>query len=328
MGMRIQVDGATTLICRTAVALCALACLTREATAQAPHSTTNPPRLTRFYADPGTPDISGVWRSVRDNYRPRFISDFQRLAGSVPSGPSDGGGLAPGVLPRDFWIVDGKPLPGRSPGGPWIGIPYTPAWQVAYDKRVADNRAGMVYGDPHFECLPRGAMASYHGGNNTFAITQTPGRVQQNFEEQSQLREIYTDGRKHASWADVNSDDYDPTPFGDSIGHWEGKTLVVDTTGVRREYTTGNLGMHSGVFHFVERITRIDPTHLDVDITVDDKAALLKPMSMKVRYVSQPNADLKEEICENGRIETDDNGYVHVLVKPKKTQGWDLPNDP
>ena len=282
---------------------------------------------TRYYADTTVPNISGVWRSFRDNYRPVMVSDFQRASGAVPAGSNDGGGLLPGVLPRDFWIVDGKPLPGRHPGGPWAGIPFTPKWQAAYDQRVADNAQGKVYGDPHFDCLPRGAMGSYHGGNTSFAITQTSGRIQQVFEEQSQIRDIYTDGRKHPSWADVDSDEYEPTPYGHSISHWQGKTLVVDTIGLKKEYTMGNLVPHSDVFHMVERITRLDDDTLDVDIVVDDKKALLKPMSMKIRYRSSPNEDFKQDICENNRNVSDENGYQQTLLKAKRMPGWDLPQE-
>ena len=55
----------------------------------------------------------------------------------------------------------------------------------------------------------------------------TPGRVTTHHEAWMQLRSIWTDGRKHP-------DDWDPTFYGHSIGHWEGSTLVVDTVGSRR----------------------------------------------------------------------------------------------
>ena len=284
-------------------------------------------KLDRYYADPSSPNIAGVWRPVRDHYKPVTASDMMRQMGIQLGTPTDTG-LPPGTQPLGYWIVDGKPIPGHSPGGPWVGIPYTPVWQKAYDRRVADNRIGRVYGDPHFDCLPRGAMASYSGGPDAFAITQTPGRVQQIFfQEQTGLRNIYTDGRTHPSWTDPDSPDYEPTPYGHAIGHWEGRTLVVDTAGVDRTYTMGALSMHSSRFHMVERLTRISDTLMDIDIAVDDRTALAKPMSMKLRYALQPGQDFKEETCTNNRNATDANGFVQTLTAPKRGAGWDLPDE-
>ena len=272
----------------------------------------------RFYADPSAPNISGVWYQLSDGYHP------PRVTADTTVAPL--GGLPPGVLPRHHWIVDGKPLPGRLASGPYVGIPYTPAWEAAYQARLTSNEAGKTYGDPFLDCLPRGAIAVYnHAGTDGFAITQTPGRVQQVFEEQSKVRDIFTDHRHHAAWADVDGADYDPKPMGDSIGHWEGSTLVVDTIGVSPEYTLGYYAPHSDALHVVERFTRLDPMHMDVDIAIDDKKALARPMSMKIRYELQPGADLVENLCDSYRNSTDAQGYMQSITKSKRRAGWDLP---
>ncbi len=157
---------------------------------------------TMYYADTA-PNISGIWRLARE----------------------------PGT---NVWLVDGKPLV-RDSGGAYVGIPYTPKWNAAYAARQKANLTGRIYGEPHFDCLPRGLMHGYVGGNSNIAITQTPGRVQMLFEEQTQIRDIYTDGRQHPARALIGNDEFEPTVNGDSIGHWEGQTLVVDSVAVRPE---------------------------------------------------------------------------------------------
>ena len=284
-------------------------------------------RRDAYYADPAEPNVAGVWRVARDTYRMHKLADIMVNAGEKPGTPGDDG-LPPGVLPRGVWIVDGHPLPGHDPGGPWIGIPYRPAWAAVYARRAHDNYAGRVYGDPHFDCLPRGAVASYETAPSAFTVTQTPGRIQQIFyQEQIGLHTIYTDGRPHAAWSDPDSADYDPTPYGDSIGHWEGRTLVIDTRGIDRAYTLGNLAPHSTRLQVVERWTRIDDQFLDIVEDVTDPVALAKPMRMYFRFALQVGQDFKEETCSNNRNATDVNGYVQTLTHPKRSAGWDLPDE-
>ncbi len=62
-----------------------------------------------------------------------------------------------------------------------------------------------------------------------------------------QLRSIWTDGRKHP-------DDWDPTFYGHSIGHWEGSTLVVDTVGIKTVTELRNGMPHSEQLHVIEHI--------------------------------------------------------------------------
>ena len=161
-------------------------------------------------------------------------------------------------------------------------------------------------------------------------ISQTPGLVTQFFEEQSQVRRIFTDGRKQPSSTDPKSADYLPSSTGYSIGHWDGDTLVVDTVGVRKEFTLGFLAPHSDVLHVIERIRRIDQAHLDIDLRVEDEKAFTEPISLKMRYVAvkPPNDNFVEDFCsENLRNSTDADGYVQTIITPRRGFGWDLPDD-
>lgn len=110
-----------------------------------------------------------------------------------------------------------------------------------------------------------------------------------------EIRIIYTDGRQHPS-----KDDLWPTTWGDSIGHWEGQTLVMDTIEVRDPYGAPDSGSAVSAFgdvegfltigilsqqaHFIERMRMIDPGHLEDQMTIIDPANLTAPWHMRRTY--------------------------------------------
>jgi len=250
-----------------------------------------------WYADPSSPDIAGFWRPTH----------------------ARGDGV---------WSVAGRPLPGRDVQGTWLGIPYTPRYLSLYRKRQASSIAGRPYGDPHFNCWPRGPVSEYVSGDATMAITQTPGRVLQIFQEDTQVVEFFTDGRKLPAVAEPTDPDYTPKMNGYSIGRWEGRTLVTQTRGIRKELTLGFLAPHSDVTDVMQRFTRTDAMHLQVDIVVSDRKALLRPMRTQMHYVLDPRGDFEDEFCtENNRNATDEQGYVTTRVVPGRATTFDLPED-
>jgi hypothetical protein len=226
------------------------------------------------------------------------------------------------------WRVDGKALPGRDAQGTWLDIPYTPVYLALYQERQKMSLAGHPYGDPHFNCWPRGPVSEFLSGNATMAITQTPGRVQQIFQEDTQVIDFYTDGRVLPAAADPASPSYEPKMNGYSIGHWEGGTLVTETRGIREELTFGFLAPHSDRTDVIERFTRTDPTHLRVEITVTDSKALRKPMTTSLEYELDAHGSFEDEFCaENNRNGTDQDGFVTTQVQSKRSTTFDLPND-
>jgi len=130
-----------------------------------------------------------------------------------------------------------------------------------------------------------------------FEILSTPKETVLIFSAR-EIRHIYTDGRSHTP-----KDELWATPWGDSIGHWEGQTLVIDTIAVDSPPGTGfpkdvvpilALGgdVDEGVLvtvlssqaHYIERIRRIDPGHLEDRMTVIDPANLTRPWQVKRIY--------------------------------------------
>ena len=170
--------------------------------------------------------------------------------------------------------------------------PYNPQYQARYDKITADLRAGVKLVDGSAMCLPQGMPRMMVIGYPIDIIVQ-PKRVVMLFEPGMQRRIIHTDGRKHS-----NPDDLDPTFSGESIGHWEGDTLVVDTVGIRPELLFDySLAPHSDVLRVTERISRAGDTLQD-DMTLEDAKAFTKPWRIHRVYKLQPTWEIKEFVCE------------------------------
>src|SRR5271165_4849873 len=124
-------------------------------------------------------------------------------------------------------------------------------------------------------------------------IIQTPSRVIMLFEFSHFVRQIYTDGRKHNT-------DLGPTWMGDSIGHWDGDTLVVDTIGFNDKTWVDRAGHpHSEDMHVVERMHRADAKTLQIDVTIEDPKAYTKPWGGRMMFELRPTWHISEMICED-----------------------------
>jgi hypothetical protein len=92
-----------------------------------------------------------------------------------------------------------------------------------------------------------------------------------------------------------------PTPTGDSIAHYEGDTLVIDTVGFNDKSWWDNRGYpHTERLHIIERWTRIDEGHLNLQVTIDDPGAYTKPWDVKfqARLTGLRGDELLEYICQ------------------------------
>jgi hypothetical protein len=124
-------------------------------------------------------------------------------------------------------------------------------------------------------------------------IAQTPGEVIMLFEYDSARHQIYTDGRKHDT-------SLGPLWMGDSIGHWEGDTLVADTVNFNDKTWLDRMGhAHSDALHVIEHIRRVDRDHLVDDITIDDPKAYTKPWTAHLTFALRPTWTIAEAFCED-----------------------------
>lgn len=142
-----------------------------------------------------------------------------------------------------------------------------------------------------YQCFPPGAPRIYLHPF-PLEIIQTPGRVMMLFEYDHLVRQIYTDGREHR-------DDLAPSWMGDSIGRWEGDTLVVESVNFNDRTWLDRRGVpHSEEMRLIERF-RIDADgNLAIDMRVEDPVALAEPWEFR-RVYSRTDWTIEELVCED-----------------------------
>jgi len=205
-----------------------------------------------------------------------------------------------------WFVTRGSSGMGGGPALPKLKGEYLERYQ-AWRAEVAANN-GVARRD-RSNCSPPGMPRIMRLAQYPYEFLFTPGRVTINQEAWMQTRTIWTDGRKH-------KEDPDPTFMGDSIGHWEGDTLVVDTIGIsdRLDIDTGM--PHSAQFHLVERI-QLSPDNPDVlvnEMRMEDPEALEEPFEVTVRYRRDRHGSLIEFQCaENDRNPIDEEGNTEFL---------------
>jgi hypothetical protein len=109
-------------------------------------------------------------------------------------------------------------------------------------------------------------------------------------------RTIYLDGR-----APPNPEEVTGTFLGLSVGHWEGDTLVVDSTGFNTRFWMSNGGLpHTEALKLTERFTRRTHDDLDYEVTIDDPRSYTRPWKAAWSLKWVPG-DIQEQFCETGR---------------------------
>jgi len=149
-------------------------------------------------------------------------------------------------------------------------IPYQP-WAAAKKDENFKNRATA---DPESKCyLPGVPRITYMP--HPFQIVQTRDHIAILYEYLHAQRIIYTDGRPHLPGV------IDTLWLGDSIGRWEGDSLVVDIIHFNNESwfdRTGNF--HSEALHVIERYTPMSADHIQYEVTIEDPKVFTRPWKM------------------------------------------------
>jgi hypothetical protein len=173
-------------------------------------------------------------------------------------------------------------------------LPLTPwaAEKLKGNHPIGGEYTALTSNDPNFSCLPPGVPNIYTHAYPV-EILQVPGRTILFHEYGHFVRQIFTDGREHVK-------DANPSWMGDSIGKWEGDTLVVDSTGFNDKTWLDVEGHpHSEALHVVERLRRADHNTLMIDITIDDPQAYTAPLKTQRKYILKPEWNIMEFICED-----------------------------
>jgi hypothetical protein len=213
------------------------------------------------------PNLSGVWTPVRDVRPPGY--DQHGIRQTIP----------PDKDQADFFTMRHSPYPLQ----PWA--------QEKFDyMRDPDNPyyQGRNELNPFLNgCAPEGPTVKWQD-MNPFEIIQSPKRVLIIFEMNHEIRQIWTDGRRHPK-------DFGHNWMGHSIGHWEGGTLVVDTIGLNDLTWLDKAGhVHSDQLHLIERLQRVEPDKMVVTITFDDPKTFTMPWTAHKTYRFEPDWEIEE----------------------------------
>jgi hypothetical protein len=199
------------------------------------------------------------------------------------------------------WMLEFHPGAAERPAPPVLKGKYKADYDAWRAQMVANH--GQVKATTS-HCTPPGMPGIMQLGQYPYEFLFTPGRVTINQEAWMQTRHIFTDGRPHPN-------DPDPTYMGDSVGHWEGDTLVADTIALKDAAPLG-MGMnHSDKERIEERIHLKpgDPDTLLDEITVTDPDALAEPWHTVATYHRDRYGQLLEfECAENDRNPVDAKG--------------------
>jgi hypothetical protein len=270
----------------------------------------------------GQPDLQGVWTNAT-------LTPFERppeLAGKAAITAQEAAEIERRAASASR--VD-RPPPAGDPGGynqvwsdggsTWLAtrqtslvvdppdgrVPVKPAAEARrkYDlEHIADS---YEYHSTWERCITRGVPAGMFpaGYNNAYQIVQSPGYVVILSEMIHEIRVIPTDGRPHLP---PNVRQWN----GDSRGHWEGDTLVVDTTNysgqgvIATSAATGRIkGIHeSEALHVVERFKRVDAETISYEVTISDPEIYSAPWKVAMPLTRDPNYLIYEYACHEGNL--------------------------
>jgi hypothetical protein len=233
----------------------------------------------------GQPDVQGLWRAV--------IAGTQSLTNPMNAG-ADLRQRISGVAVRN---------PSRIVDPPDGQVPYQP-WAAAKQKQQAldyEHPTKIEHVDTQNRCLLGGVPRPFY--NTTFRILQPAGSVVIVWDDYHSYRVIPLDGRPHVGpnvklW------------MGDSRGHWEGNTLVVDVTNLNAKFRLSIVGdFFSDKAHIDERLTFVDANTLNYEARIDDPSVFTRPWTIGVPAKRGPDDEMWEYACHEG-----DRMSEHMLL--------------
>jgi hypothetical protein len=239
----------------------------------------------------GQPDIQGIWVNFDS-------TPFERAApagtGTAPASGNQNALLftdrAPKVQQRPSMVVD--PPSGRVPLTPWA--------EQQRDYALSHVQDSWEYNTTWERCITRGIPAAIFpaGYNNGYQILQTPGQIVILYEMIHEARIIPIDGRPHlpAALRQWN---------GDPRGHWEGNTLVVDTTNFNGKGMIATNAASARIrsvpetenAHIIERFTRVDENTINYEVTIDDPKAASAPWKVAMPLARDDSYKIYEYMC-------------------------------
>ena len=228
----------------------------------------------------GKPDLSGIWQAITEAHYD-IQSHMARPAMALRAGPYGPVPAVPvlalgavGSVPPGLGVVEGDE------------IPYQPS-ALAKKKENQDN---WLTADPEIKCylpgVPRATYMPY-----PFQIFQNSKAIFFAYEYAGAVRNVYL---KDPGPAPIDS------WMGQSVGHWEGDTLVIDVTGFNDQTWFDRAGnYHSDALHVVERYRRTSADVLSYEATIEDPKVFTRPwkISLPLYRRQEKNAQLMDFKC-------------------------------
>jgi hypothetical protein len=230
----------------------------------------------------GKPDLTGVWQGA-SNRRGSWEEANSGLGvggtGRDPTAPAN---------PASQAVIT-EPAPYQ----PWAATKVLESY----------NRRGID--DPNGLCLPSGIPRATLVGLFPIQIIQTPQQVVILYEYMNTFRVIPLNAK--------HPDDVVPTYMGDSVGRWEGDTLVVDAIGFNdKTWLTGTGTFHSESLHVTERYTRVDKDQINYEATMDDPKVLTRPWTIRTTMMLREGTRVQEYVCVENNL---DPGRYEKMLK-------------
>jgi len=224
--------------------------------------------------------VSAQWLNYPTPGIPRLPDGKPNLAAPVPKTPDGKPDLSGIWEPRFGYTGDiAKDLkPGEVPFQPWA------------EALFKHRKETMGREDPQARCVlsgvPRENVVPY-----PFKILNTTGMIVILYEALHSYRQIFTDGRELPK-------NPNPAWMGYSVGHWDGDTLVVESSGFVENNWLDN-GGHPGTeaLRLTERFHRRDFGHIDLAMTIDDRKAYTKPWTVNLGF-NLADTELIEYVCD------------------------------
>ena len=252
-----------------------------QAQQKPPSSTANSPWTAR--TPDGQPDIQGVWNVVPEGGTTIYDYDIEAPAPAVAYPFERFGDLTKTFRPI---IVD--PPDHKIPYQPWAREKRQRLYEAAFNPKNRDEVDSQAF--CHIQGPPR---ITYWG---TMQIMQRPGQVLFLHELNHEYRVVPLDNRPHVT-------NRVKLFMGDSRGHWEGNTLVIDVSNYNARNWLDVAGdFYTDALHVVERITRESEKAMRYEATIEDPNVYTRPWKMVLRlgYRSSAEYQFLEEACHEG----------------------------
>jgi hypothetical protein len=179
-----------------------------------------------------------------------------------------------------------------------LNNPNLKSWAIAELKKYNDVVfAGQLGTTPRWSCLPGGVPGFSLFVVEPVYIVQSPKEVLLIYSGNREVRRVYMDV--------PHTKNPIPSWYGESVGHYEGDALVVDTIGLSPKAVIDNYHTpHTTALHVVERYHLIDGGQLQTDLTVEDPGTFNQPWQAVQHYTKARNRPIQEENCSENNDNT------------------------